>query len=527
MKVLSIETGREAVKLYTDFDGPVMVRESVPTIGVKPGRTLSLVDAVAENGVITLARRENANDRMNSRFTVYVNGKEVEGVCYVTDVAPEAQWDVSEYPTPPIIKVLGGSREFRDSLNIRQGLMNVNLPNLMTVFPGEDTIPHEYNGRIYYFRKKAVEDVDRATSSIELMTMILLNSPRLFGSTGEKALLEACIHPGFDWESPDAFISAFDMQTEEGQGYFGAFVDFLAQRYTRPDKKYGHLGGFIVSNEVCSQYVWGNAGEMPVEQYVREYTQALRMAWLAGRRYCSHFRAYISLDQYWDGACHNPRFPQRYYPGRRVIELLNENATRDGNFGWGVAYHPYPEDLSYPDFWNDRAPNFTFSTPKITFKNMEMLEAFLSQEAYQYNGKPRRIIFSEQGFNSRNGELQKLTEKQAAAGYVLAYMKARNLKTLDLFTHHSYIDNPHEFGLNLGVFRYDPEKPDHKGEPKPIFESVKAMDTPDEPAVVEKARAFIGEDLFDYLLNPPILYGERDKSQDNAFGGGAAGEKKK
>ena len=103
MKILSIETGREAVKLYTDFDGPVMVRESVPTIGVKPGRTLSLVDAVAENGVITLARRENANDRMNSRFTVYVNEEEVEGVCYVTDVAPEAQWDVSEYPTPPII----------------------------------------------------------------------------------------------------------------------------------------------------------------------------------------------------------------------------------------------------------------------------------------------------------------------------------------------------------------------------------------------------------------------------------------
>ena len=35
---------------------------------------------------------------------------------------------------------------------------------------------------------------------------------------------------------------------------------------------------------------------------------------------------------------------------------------------------------------------------------------------------------------------------------------------------------------------------------------------------VEKARAFIGEDLFDYLLDPPVQYGDRDKSQDNAFG---------
>ena len=38
------------------------------------------------------------------------------------------------------------------------------------------------------------------------------------------------------------------------------------------------------------------------------------------------------------------------------------------------------------------------------------------------------------------------------------------------------------------------------------------------PAAVEKARAFIGADLFDYLLDPPVVYGERDKSQDNAFG---------
>ena len=139
---------------------------------------------------------------------------------------------------------------------------------------------------------------------------------------------------------------------------------------------------------------------------------------------------------------------------------------------------------------------------------MEVLEAYLAQPQFLYKGEPRRIIFSEQGFNSRSDALQALTEKQAAAGYVLAYMKARKLKTLDLFTHHSYIDNPHEFGLNLGIFRYDPTKPEHVGEPKPIFESFMAMDTPDEPAVVEKARAFIGEEMFDLVLNPTVLCGD-------------------
>ena len=76
-------------------------------------------------------------------------------------------------------------------------------------------------------------------------------------------------------------------------------------------------------------------------------------------------------------------------------------------------------------------------------------------------------------------------------------MKARNMKTVDMFTHHSSVDNPGEFGLNLGLIR-------HNGEPKPDYYAFMAMDTDKEPEYVAKARARIGEDLFDYLLSPEI-----------------------
>jgi len=135
-----------------------------------------------------------------------------------------------------------------------------------------------------------------------------------------------------------------------------------------------------------------------------------------------------------------------------------------------------------------------------------------------YRNAPRRIIFSEQGFNSHSGALQSLTEKMAEAGYVLAYLKAKNMKTVDMFMHHAYTDNPHEFGLNLGIRRFDPNAPHHAGEKKPIWYAVCDMDTEREPARIEKSRAFIGEELFDYLLNPPIEYGDRDTSKDNEFG---------
>ena len=201
-----------------------------------------------------------------------------------------------------------------------------------------------------------------------------------------------------------------------------------------------------------------------------------------------------------------------------MLELLNERCSEEGNFPWNVAYHPYPEDLRCPDFWNDRAPDFTFSTPKITFKNMEVLEAFLSQPQYLYGGESRRIIFSEQGFNSQNGPMKKLTERMAAAAYVLAYLKARNMRTVDMFTHHATVDNPREFGLNLGMFRYDPDAPYHMGEPKPIFDSFVAMETEKEAEAIAQARMFIGEELFDYLLSPQLTFGDRDTSQDDAFG---------
>jgi len=518
MKILRIEATRTAIRLHTDADGAALLRESAPTIGPKPGRTLTMLPAAAQGGLVELPRLDGARDRIFSRFDLFVNGAAADGARYVTDIAADVPLNAADYPQPDIIKMLGLPADLAKRYGVRQGLMNINLPALMAAAPGPDTMEYAFNGRVYYVRRSVVAQIDEGMRAVPMATMILLNAPRLFGSAGEKALLDACIHPRYDWACPNAYISAFDMETEEGQGYYAAFVSFLAERYTRPDGRYGRAVGAIVSNEVNSQYIWGNAGEMPVERYAREYAEALRLAWLCGQRFCRHFRVYISLDQFWCGANFDPSQKERYYSGRRMLELLAEAGRSEGDFPWNVAYHPYPEDLRWPDFWHDRAPDFTFSTPKITFKNMEVLEAFLAQDAYLYRGAPRRIIFSEQGFNSQNGPMQALTEQMAAAGYVLAYLKARKMKTVDLFTHHATVDNPHEFGLNLGMFRYDPNAPHHLGAPKPIFESFAAMETPREAEAVRKARAFIGGELFDFLLDPPLLRGERDTSRDNEFG---------
>ena len=415
MKILKIEAGREYLRLFTDADGAVTVTEYVATVGPNPARVLSVTETAAKDGVIELTRMGEANDRIYSRFEVTADGEKAQGVCYVTDIAGDVPENISEYPQPPIIKTLGAPPELGKKLDIQQGRFDISLPGIMSTVPTEDTIPYEFNGKTYYFLRSRIERMDKQVQSVPISTWVLLNAPRTFSSTGEKALLDTVIHPDFDWEFPNAFISAFNTETEEGLNYYGAFVEFLAERYTRPDGKYGRVVGFIISNEVNSQYVWGNAGEKTVEDYMSEYTQAMRLAWICSRKHCSHFRIYISLDHFWCGLNFSATEPLRYYSGRRMVELLNEYATAEGNFGWGIAHHPYPENLNFPDFWNDRSPTYAFDTPRITFKNIEVLKAFLAQDANLYNGESRRVIFSEQGFNSQNGPMQAITEKQAAA----------------------------------------------------------------------------------------------------------------
>ena len=496
MKILKISAGKNTILIKTDCDGGVTVREQTPVS--RGGTTVTMTRTRAEGGVITLPRfsADGAHDSLFSRFTVYEGFDRVPGQTYVSDIPAETAENNSPYPSHRHIKAINASPETQKKMfRVEQGRPDVGLPGLMTLQPEEGDMEFTREGRTFYFRARAVEQLDRYMQAYDHSTFILLNSSKGFGSRGERALLDAVLHPKYDERNPNALISAFNMQTEDGVAYYAAFVEFLVRRYTRPDGKYGRAAGAIIGNEIDQQGIWGNAGDMTVAEYISEYSEAMRLAWQIGRKYCSHFRVYISLTNNWSIA--TPGSPLRFYTAKDCVEQLAAQTAAEGDFDWNVAYHPYPENLFWPDFWHDRAATFSYNTPHITFRNMEVLESFLSQKRFLYNGAPRRIVFSEQGFNSMTGPLARHSELDGEAGVVLAYMKARNMKTVDMFTHHSSVDNPGEFGLNLGLIR-------HNGEPKPDYYAFMAMDTEKEHEYVARARARIGEDLFDYLLSPEI-----------------------
>ena len=412
-------------------------------------------------------------------------------------------------------KALSCGNEDLKILGIEHTLLNINLPALMWAEKREGAIPYVSRGREYWFDGSQVEEIDGilqyAWGYGIAATAILLNSPERFESHGEEALLKKVIHPDFQWDEPIAFISAFPMETEEGRDYYRAFVEFLSERYMRDDAKYGRITGFIVSNEVNSQCIWGNAGEKTVEDYAKEYTKALRLTWEASHEYWEGADVYMSLDHCW-GERFYPNRPMSTYRGKDVVDLVHRYGKETGDFGWGIAYHPYPEDLNYPDFYNDRIPKFYFDTRQITFKNIEVLHTYLGQEDFLYQGKRRPIILSEQGFNSRQDEL---TELQGAAGYTLAYQKMKHLPGILWMTHHAYMDNPKEFGLHLGIRERNEDGT--PGRKRPIYEAMRDMGTEREAERVAWAKEFIGEALWQQLECPVVHECDEDRSKEMDF----------
>jgi hypothetical protein len=122
---------------------------------------------------------------------------------------------------------------------------------------------------------------------------------------------------------------------------------------------------------------------------------------LPGNRFAqhsAHARVYISMEHHWTAKNH--RDPLQACPGRTLLELFAKRARERGDFDWNLAFHPYPSNLRDPRTWLDKV-SFNDNSPKVTFKNLEVLTKKLATPEMLYAGKPRRLSFTEQGFDFR------------------------------------------------------------------------------------------------------------------------------
>lgn len=437
----------------------------------------------AATGSASISRRDGARDRLFAKFALG-DGSAPQ---HVTDFSalPRRSHTLGSLASK---KGLTCALDLADAtaLGCTQVNQNIDLGGLLDWQSAEPKMHFEYEGRRFGLRPVAVARLDAdllaAHAAGMRVTGILLNYVR-----AQTLRNSPLLHPLTDPATVTAGPSAFNTATADGMLTYRALVHWLVERYTQADAAHGWLAGLVVGNEVQSHWTWYHMGLAEPELVIREYTAAVRAADLVTRSMLTDFPIYLSLEHHWTLPASDD--PQKGFTAVEILEGVNTSAKSEGDFPWHLAFHPYPENLGNPRFWADKSAPLRFDAPRITFKNLEVLPAFLAQSRFLYEGKPRRIALTEQGFHCPAKEDG---ESVQAAAYALAWKKVQSLPSIESFLYHRHVDHPHEDGLHCGVREHDgSSNVNGIGRPRKIWE------------VMQKAATQKEDDAFAFAL--PIV----------------------
>ncbi|MBM3473474.1 MAG: hypothetical protein FJX75_09415 [Armatimonadetes bacterium] len=440
---------------------------------------------------IEVPRFEGKRDRLYSKFQLVDagTGNAIGRAHYADDLSGLPAWDFA-MPWPKGIKGVTCPVDIPDliALGVKYVDTNVILSAVVDRTNPNPEETWEVDGRkvginLGYIRGLDAQIKPMTDAGINV-TLITLNGVPTQPDPGNPF-----INPRTDLAHAPHHLGAFNLTDEEGVLHYRAAMEYLAHRYSDPSGEHGWVSGYIVGNEIQSHWPWHNLGEATSEELVADYAPALRVAWLAIRRHHAKVRVYVSLEHNW--GMRGEANALHACAGRDVIEQLNALTKAEGDFPWDVAFHPYPQNLFEPRFWKDDLATMALDTPKLTFRNLEVLPAYLKQERLLYRGRPRRITLSEQGFHCPEGPEG---EKIQAAAYAYAYYKTSHIPEIDAFILHRHVDHRAEGGLHLGLWSCKPDgdnpcAPDRKRLAWDVF---RAADAEDWERAFEFAKPTIG-----------------------------------
>jgi hypothetical protein len=415
-------------------------------------------DATAE---VRLPRFENGRDRMFCKFQLVSAEDGALGAAHYVDDLSALPSRETPIPWPNDIK--GLQIQMPDdaiALGVKYAGYNV-IANGVIDWSGKSPETVTVDGAVIHVNTPYLEYLDKTIKPLSdagmNVTLIVLN-----GVPSEPDPNNPFIHPRTDLANAPYHLGAFNTTDGRGLLYYRAMLQVVAERYSRPGAPHGLVSGYIIGNEVQSHWEWYNIGECPLSEFVADYGIAMRLADLTIRSVQRNLRVYVSMDHFWMGQ--NRPGTLKSFQGRRFLEGLTQWSREGGDFPWNVAFHPYPENLYEPRFWNDKTALMTFDTPRVTFKNIEVLPAFLSRPEMLCQGKPRRIVLSEQGFATPNSPDGQAIQ---AAAFARAWVKLSHMPTIDAFILHRHVDHEGEAGLQLGLWNRvlgdpDPCKPNQK-----------------------------------------------------------------
>ena len=177
-----------------------------------------------------------------------------------------------------------GHIEDLDELNVTSATVNIWFARFMYTKPAPGRIEHVYNGKSYYFTEKDVVNFDStflktARKGIITAAILLIDKAESCPDPEIGRLLQ---HPDMD---PAGIYAMPNMTNPASVDCYAAALDFLASRYSRPDKKYGRLNHWIMHNEVDAGWEWTNMGIKSASVFMDAYIKSMRMCYAIARKY--------------------------------------------------------------------------------------------------------------------------------------------------------------------------------------------------------------------------------------------------
>lgn len=396
-----------------------------------------------------LPRRAGTVDRATSRWAV---GKRLPGGQwkllshwkYATDLAEAA---VNELPRQQARSIKGmGGVSARFDLNdlVELGVHNITINFLLT--NAMDTEPHrgwtrfEHAGRAWFVNLGQLQRHDKVIRFAADNDMVV--SAILLVNFSNSAFGKMLVHPEADRAGHYAMPN---FTSAEGVAAYEAVLEFLARRYS--GTPHGRIVNWIVHNEVGFGWEWTNMGSQPAMLYLDHYLRSMRLVHNVTRRHDPQARVFMSLTHHWN---HPGDTLWKSYCNRDLINRLAESSRIEGDFAWGVAYHPYPQNLRRPDAWNDQRATDSFDTPFITPRNIAVLDRWMRRpEMRDANGKVRGVLLSEQGFHAPGNTAD--NQRLQAAALVYMWRQMKGLRSIEAFHYHRWVDHPREGGLLFGL----------------------------------------------------------------------------
>lgn len=226
---------------------------------------------------------------------------------------------------------------------------------------------------------------------------------------------------------------ALNMQSRNGANKICGVLDLLASRYSGGE--YGRADGFIIGRAV-NKFGTYYSDTLSTESSIKNYVNAVRMAYNILLSHNPHGRVYISLGNNWTVA------ESRGLSAKDMLTTFVNIAEEGGDFFWQLCIEANASDASNSAIWEDSLAieNGQFISPA----NIETVTKLFNSSAYACNGQKRNLLLNRFAIGGAD------TDKQATS-YAYAYYKALNTGKIDALIYAQAIDSA-EDTVNAGLY---------------------------------------------------------------------------